>query len=153
MSDPMLAAANRIHADVLRPAIAAWSHFITAIREDGADADACLLELIGAAEELERKGKQAAQLLRPELARSMTDNGVTGFQSENWKASLRDKPPEPFVTDEKTLKAAHPELWQPQPDKFQTNEMKKLARKKKLPGVSLTNGGAPVLVVSARKDG
>lgn len=153
MSDPLFTTANRIHADVLRPAIMAWSHFITAIREDGADTDACLLELIGAAEELERKGKQAAQLLRPELARSMTDNGVTGFQSENWKASLRDKPPEPFVTDEAALKAAHPELWQPQPDKFQTNEMKKLARKKDLPGVSLTNGGAPVLVVSARKDG
>lgn len=153
MSDPMLTAANRIHADVLRPAITAWSHFITAIREEGADVDACLLELIGAAEELERKGKQAAQLLRPELAICMQENGVTGFQSENWKASLREKVPEPFVTDEAALKVAHPELWHPQPDKFQTNEMKKLARKKSLPGVSLTNGGAPVLVVSARKDG
>lgn len=153
MSDPLFTTANRIHADVLRPAIAAWNQFITAIREPGANIDACYLELIGAAEELERKGKQAVQLMRPDLAQRMQEDGVTGFQSENWKASLRDKPPEPFVTDEKALKAAHPELWQPQPDKFQTNEMKKLARKKSLPGVSLTNGGAPVLVVSARKDG
>ncbi|MFH7812453.1 MULTISPECIES: hypothetical protein [Acetobacter] len=152
MSDPLVTVANRVHADVLRPAIAAWSQFITAIREQGANVDACYLELIGAAEELERKGKQAAQLLRPELATRMQEDGVTGFQSENWKASLRDKPPEPFMTDEAALKAAHPELWLPQPDKFQTNEMKKLARKKSLPGVSLTNGGAPVLVVSARKD-
>ncbi|WP_143296266.1 hypothetical protein [Acetobacter okinawensis] len=152
MSDPLLTVANRVHADILRPAIAAWSHFLTAIREDGANTDACLLELIGAAEELERKGRQAAQLLRPELAKRMQEDGVTGFQSENWKASLREKVPEPFVTDEGALKSAHPELWQPQPDKFQTNEMKKLARKQNLPGVSLTNGGAPVLVVSARKD-
>lgn len=153
MSDPLLTTANRIHADVLRPAIAAWNHFITAIREPGANIDACYLELIGAAEELERKGKQAVQLMRPELAQRMQADGVTGFRSENWKASLRDKLPEPFMADERALKAAHPELWQPQPDKFQTNEMKKLARKKNLPGVSLTNGGAPVLVVSARKDG
>lgn len=152
MDDPLLISANRIHADVLRPAIAAWNRFVTAIREPGVNIDACYLELIGAAEELERKGKQAAQLLRPELAQRMSSDGVTGFQSENWKASLRNKPPEPFVTDEAALKAARPELWQPQPDKFQTTEMKKLARKESLPGVSMTNGGAPVLVVSARKD-
>ena len=152
MSDLLLASANRIHADILRPAIAAWSNFLTSIRKKGANIDACYLELIGAAEELERKGKQAAQLMRPELAQLMSGDGVTGFQSENWKASLREKVPEPFVADEKALKAAYPELWLPQPDKLQTNEMKKLARKNDLPGVSLTNGGAPVLVLSARKD-
>ena len=152
MTDPVFAALNRAHADYMRAAMQAWNDQITASRAPGANADACALEAIGAAEDLVRKAKMAAELLRSELAKTMQQDGVTGFQSENWKASLRERLPEPMVTDEKALKSSHPELWQPQPDKFQTTEMKKLARKQDLPGVTMSNGGAPVLVVSARKD-
>ena len=152
MSDAILTAANRVHAEIMRDAIMDWNSFIMAIRAPGANFDACMLNLIGAAEELERQAKQAAQLLRPELAQSMERDGVTGFQSDRWKASLRSTLPEPIVSDEAALKSAHPELWEPQPDKLNRTEMKKLAKQRSLPGISFTNGGAPVLVVSARKD-
>lgn len=151
--DAVLATLNRAHADYMREAMQAWNSQITASRADGANTDACALEAIGAAEDMVRKAKMAAELLRSELAKTMQQDGVTGFQSDNWKASLRERLPEPMVTDEKALQTAHPELWKPQPDKFQTTEMKKLARKQDLPGVTMSNGGAPVLVVSARKDG
>ena len=153
MSDVILSTANRVHAEIMRDAIMDWNTFIVAIRAPGANVDACMLNLIGAAEELERKAKQAAQLMRPELAQSMGNDGVTAFQSDRWKASLRVTLPEPLVSDEEALKAAHPELWEPQPDKLNRIEMKKLAKQRSLPGISFTNGGAPVLVVSARKDG
>lgn len=152
MSDVILSTANRVHAEIMRDAIMDWNAFIVAIRAPGANVDACMLDLIGAAEELERKAKQAAQLMRPELAQSMGNDGVTAFQSDRWKASLRVTLPEPVVSDEAALKAAHPELWEAQPDKLNRNEMKKLSKKQDLPGISFTNGGAPVLVVSARKD-
>lgn len=152
MSDAILNAANRVHAEIMRPALQDWNAVITAMRAPGANFDACMLNLIGAAEELERQSKRAAQLLRPELAQSMERDGVTGFQSDRWRASLRATLPEPVVSDEAALKSAHPELWETQPDKLNRAEMKKLAKQRTLPGVSFTNGGAPVLVVSARKD-
>ncbi|MFT8367515.1 MAG: hypothetical protein ABF646_02060 [Acetobacter papayae] len=152
MTDAILTAANRVHAEIMRDAIMDWNAFIVAIRAPGANVDACMLNLIGAAEELERKAKQAAQLMRPELAQIMESDGVTAFQSDRWKASLRITLPEPVVSDEEALKAAHPELWEVQPDKLNRSEMKKLSKKQDLPGISFTNGGAPVLVVSARKD-
>lgn len=150
--DPILKAVNQIHGDKMRPALLKYNECITAIRVDGANTDACALEEIAALEEVERQAKHARELLRSELALRMQEDGVTGFHSDNWQATLRQPAQDVRVTDEKALKSARPELWEPQPDKLNRTELKKLAKKEEIPGVVLGNGGAPVLVVSARKD-
>nr|WP_269109732.1 siphovirus Gp157 family protein [Acetobacter senegalensis] len=136
----------------MRPALLKYNECIKGIQQEGANTDAYALEEIGILAEIERQAKHCQELLRPKLALRMQEDGVTGFHSENWQATLRQPAPDVRVTDEKALKSARPELWEPQPDKLNRTELKKLAKKEEIPGVVLGNGGAPVLVVSARKD-
>lgn len=151
MSDPILKAVNQLYAMYLKEDQVDLSNCMKAIRADGAHTDNQALELIGILENLERRAKHARELLRTELAQQMLEDGVTGMQSQNWKATLMEASRTAIITDEKALKAGRPELWEPQPDKLNKTELNKLARKGDVPGVTLSNGGAPVLRVSARK--
>ncbi|BBC81247.1 hypothetical protein AcetOrient_orf04404 [Acetobacter orientalis] len=151
MIDPIFKAVNQIYATHLVDDLRALSDCMKAIRAEGAKTDNEALEIIGILENLERKAKHAQALMRTELANQMLEDGVTGMQSQNWKATLAEAARTAIITDEKALKSAMPELWAPQPDKLNKTELNKLARKGDVPGVSLSNGGAPVLRVSAKK--
>lgn len=151
MIDPILYAVNHLYTTHLRGNLAALSDCMKAIRADGAKIDNEALELVGILENLERQTKYVRELLRTELAQQMQADGVTGMQSQNWKASLSEAARTAIIIDEKALKAAMPGLWEPQPDKMNKTELNKLVRKGELPGVTLSNGGAPVLRVSTRK--
>lgn len=151
MTDPILTIVNQVYATHLVDELQALSSCMKAIRADGAKTDNEALEIIGILENLERKSKHAQALMRTELANQMLEDGVTGMQSQNWKATLAEAARTAIITDEKALKSAMPELWVPQPDKLNKIELNKLARKGDVPGVSLSNGGAPVLRVSAKK--
>lgn len=152
MSNPILTAVNRTYAEYLHQEISGVNQCMKAIRAPGANTDGQALELIGVLENLERRAKHARDLLRAELSNQMQADGVVCLESANWKATVMRPASTAHIADEKALKAARPELWKPQPDKLDRAELNKLVRNGPVPGASLTNGGAPTLRVSARKD-
>ncbi|WP_215762230.1 hypothetical protein [Acetobacter sp. P1H12_c] len=152
MSDPILTAVNRVYAEYLHADMGAVNGCMKAIRLPGANTDGCALELIGVLENVERKAKFARDLLRAALCNQMQIDGVVCLESDHWKATVMRPAASAHISDEKALKAARPELWKPQPDKLDRTELNKLVRNGPVPGATLTNGGAPTLRVSARKD-
>ena len=152
MSDPMLTAVNQVYADHLKADLSAINKTMLSIRSENARTDNDTLDLIGTLESLTKHTKRAAEILREKLGSQMQEDGVVAMQSDVWVGSLARSPQTATITDESALKILHPELWEPQPDKLNRTELNKLARKGSLPGVNLSNGGAPVLRVSARKD-
>lgn len=148
----LVAIIDALHSQHIRPSADAWVTALREARANPADPDRATLALILAAKRLEGDGKHAAAVLRRELTASMEQDGVTGFDGPNHTASRRPASRLVQITDAKALAAAHPELMLPQepvPDKKEIG--RRLRAKETIAGAVLSNGGAPVLTISAKK--
>lgn len=145
---------NSLHASHVKPVFDKWVSAIMEAREVGeAHADKEAIEGIVALENIEKAAKEGQRILRDAMAEYMSENGLLGFNSTHYSAGLSAAPQTVTVTDENAVRAARPDLFEPQPDKLNRTELtKKLKHGDAVPGATLSNGGAPRLVIRARKD-
>jgi hypothetical protein len=97
--------------------------------------------------------KDTAATLRRELAASMVEDGVTGFEAAHHMVSRKAASRLVQINDPKALAAAHPDLMverAPEPDRAEIGKL--LRAGKTVAGCVLSNGGPAVLTISAKKD-
>ena len=138
--------ANAQYAQFIKPAVAAFNEALGAVRTAN-DPDSPTVDLIDAAEQAEKQFKAMAGALRAGLFAEMQATGQFEVEGNGVAASLRAGSTTGEVTDEKALKAAHPDLYLPQPDKLDRSRLTKMLKAiVSVPGAKLSTG-APTLAI------
>ena len=151
-SSPLIAIIDAVHAQHIKATSDQWVAALRQARATPHDPDNATVGLIVAAEALEDAAKHAQSVLRGHLAESMERDGVTGFETQFHQVTRRKANQVALITDEKAVAAAHPELMTtPEPKPDRTEIARRLRKGERIQGAELTNGGAPVLVLSAKK--
>ncbi|WP_281650206.1 siphovirus Gp157 family protein [Novacetimonas hansenii] len=148
----ILSIINKVYAERIKDDLTRFTSRLLAARVPGANVDAEAIELIEAMEAVEKSMKAARGILREAEEADMQENGILGFESENYEASLSRKPRQPIITDDAKLRADHPELFEPQPDKLNRSALiKALETGAHINGATLSNGGGMSLVIRGKK--
>lgn len=143
---------DRIYVEQIAPAIKALNASRVASKAAGANVDQIALEQIAMLELWSKESEAQAKSLRRALTGDMEETGVLAFESEHFTGSLAASPQTATVTDEKVLRAARPDLFEPQPDKLNRAELTKALKKgQRIDGATLSNGGAMRLVIRGKK--
>lgn len=148
----MVAIIEATHAQHLKPASDRWVAALRQVRANPTDPDHAIVAAILALEDMAGAAKDTAAVLRRELAVSMVNDGVTGFETDHHIASRVQAAQRAQMTDSKAFLAAHPDLAVPQDPKPDLAEAaKRLKRGERLVGCELSNGGADTLRLTAKK--
>lgn len=138
--------ANAQYAQFLKPAIKAFNDALELLRAAN-DPDGPTVDLIDATEQAGKQFNAAAGALRAALFSEMQSTGQFEVEGNGIAASLRAGSTSGEVTDEKALKAAHPDLYIPQPDKLDKARLTKMLKAiGSVPGAKLSTG-APSLAI------
>ena len=151
-ASPLMAVIDAAHAQHIKSTSDRWVVALRQARATPDNPDNATVDLIIAAEAMEDAAKHVQSVLRAQLIESMERDGVTGFETAHHQITRRKANQVALITDEKGLAAAHPELMttpEPRPDR--TEIARRLRKGDQIAGASLTNGGAPVVVISAKK--
>ncbi|QOF94259.1 siphovirus Gp157 family protein [Novacetimonas hansenii] len=148
----ILSIINKVYAERIKDDLTRFTSRLLAARAPGADVDAEAIELIEAMEALEKSLKTSRGILRDAEEDEMQENGTLWFESENYEAGLSRKARQPIITDDAALRAGHPELFEPQPDKLNRSALiKALKTGAHINGATLSNGGGMSLVIRGKK--
>ncbi|WP_010517779.1 siphovirus Gp157 family protein [Komagataeibacter oboediens] len=143
---------DRIYVEQIAPAIKALNASRVASKAPDANMDQIALEQIAMLELWSKESEVQAKALRSSLTGEMEDTGILAFESKHFTGSLAASPQTATVTDEKALRAARPDLFEPQPDKLNRAKLTKaLKRGEQVEGATLSNGGAMRLVIRGKK--
>ncbi|WP_258367792.1 siphovirus Gp157 family protein [Komagataeibacter oboediens] len=143
---------DKIYVEQIAPAIKTFNASRVASKAPGANMDQIALEQIAMLELWSKESEAQAKALRQALVMEMEDTGVLSFAGDHHTGSLSTPPQSLTVTDEKALRAARPDLFEPQPDKLNRAELTKaLKRGEQVEGATLSNGGAMRLVIRGKK--
>lgn len=130
-------------ADITTPmaAMMGATDIVSAIRASG--------NLILAFEAIEEAASEATKRLRAAVAEAMNDNGVPTIATEQHLISCYDPAPRAQIIDPDSVPR---QFWVQPPEKIDVAALAKALRAGRVPGAVLTNGGAPILRISTRKD-
>ncbi|WP_182356525.1 siphovirus Gp157 family protein [Komagataeibacter europaeus] len=143
---------DRIYVKQVYPMIKSFNASRIAYQEGEAKHQQVALDQIAMLELWAKESAAQAKELRKSLAADMEETGTLGLFSDKYEGGLSRSPQELVITDEKALRAAHPDLFEPQPDKLNRVELTKaLKRGERIDGVTLSNGGAMRLVIRGKK--
>ncbi|RFD19493.1 hypothetical protein DY926_10850 [Komagataeibacter melaceti] len=143
---------DRIYVEQVAPVIKTFNASRVASKATGANVDQIALEQIAMLELWGKEAAAQAATLRKVLAGDMEGTGVLAFESEHYTGSLATSPQTATVTNEQALRAARPDLFEPQPDKLNRAELTKaLKQGERIDGATLSNGGAMRLVIRGKK--
>ena len=143
----IVATSDRIEG--MRAAATAYGAAHTALTDaiDVVDTMKAAVTLIVAAEALKDQSDAAARAMRATLSEVIEATGIPAVQTEDHRAITADPPRYATISDEVLIPA---EYWsRPHPDR--TAIAKALREGIEVPGATLSNGGAPVLRITARK--
>nr|WP_321985369.1 siphovirus Gp157 family protein [uncultured Lichenicoccus sp.] len=152
VTSPLMAVIDAVHMQHIKATSDQWVAALRRARATPEEPDNATVDLIIAAEAIEDAAKHAKAVLRERLGESMERDGVTGFETAHHQITRRKANQVALITDEKALAAQHPELMttpEPRPDR--TEIARRLRKGDRIQGAELTNGGAPVVVISAKK--
>ena len=139
------------HAQHIRPASIRWTDALKDVRANPDDPDKAIVSAILALEDIASAAKDTAATLRRELAATMEHDGTLGFETEHHSITRKQASRLVVITDPKALAERHPDLMIPQeptPDRAEIG--KRLRANNTVAGCHLTNGGPPVLTISAK---
>ncbi|MBS1044530.1 siphovirus Gp157 family protein [Gluconobacter cerinus] len=138
--------ANAEYAGFIKDGVQAYIDALMALRVAN-DPDSATVDLIYAAERAEAQFKAHVGRMRAALFAEMQATGQFEVEGNGVAASLRVGSTTGEVTDEKALKAAHPDLYLPQPDKLDRSRLTKMLKAiGSVPGAKLSTG-APTLAI------
>ena len=148
----ILSIINKVYAERIKDDLTRFTSRLLAARAPGADVDAEAIEIIEAMEAAEKAFKVGRRILKDSVEADMQENGILWFESQNYKAGLSRRPRQPIITDDAALRAGHPELFDPQPDKLNRSALiKALKTGAHINGATLSNGGGMSLVIRGKK--
>ncbi|CAI9119568.1 hypothetical protein [Brytella acorum] len=146
----VLEIANKLNRDAFKPAVDAYSDALEAMRAAN-DPDSPAIAMIVALERIQKAAKDIEELLRVAVRDSNQEQGVLAFEAGPYEVTIARGAVSLTIKDLAALRAAAPDLFEPQPDKLNRTELKKrLTQGLELAGAELSPPGPGHIQIRAK---